>query len=76
MANRGEHLVRIRIFRIIGFSGFYYPVFERQALIRAMLFSNDGFVRIRIFKIIGFTGFYYPVFKLQALIRIRLGRGL
>ena len=38
------HLVRIRIYGIIGFSGFYQLVFKRQALIRIRLggISNYG----------------------------------
>ena len=34
---RGRRLVRIRIFRIIGFSGFYQPVSDWQALIRILI---------------------------------------
>ena len=30
----GAHLVRIRIYGIIGFSGFFRRVFDRQALVR------------------------------------------
>ena len=34
---RSRHLVRIRIFSIIGFSGFYRLVFDWHALVRTRL---------------------------------------
>ena len=42
-SHRGERLVRIRIYGIIGFSGFYHLVFDRQALIRIRLGGIRGY---------------------------------
>ena len=39
----GMFLVRIRIFRIIGFSGFYQFVFDRQALVRIRIGGISGY---------------------------------
>jgi len=63
--------VRIRIYGIIGFSGFARRVFDRQALSHICL-DGSWDVRIRIYGIIGFSGFSQRIFDRQALIRIRL----
>ena len=42
-SNGGRYLVRIRIYGIIGFSGFRRLVFDRQALIRIRLGGISGY---------------------------------
>ena len=54
-------IVRIRIYGIMGFSGFYRRAYlTRQAFIRAR--RGGHLVRIRIYGIMGFSGFYRRVF--------------